>query len=64
MKTLQSESQKDSFLSEHWPASVAQLYARRTGDQEVACSTPVGAATFFHGDLIMKYFLRSISPFL
>ena len=31
------------------PASVAQLDARPTGDQEVACSTPAGSATFFRG---------------
>ena len=40
-------------------APVAQLHARSTDDQEVAGSTPVGSATFFRGDLIMKYFLRS-----
>ena len=45
------------------PASVAQLDARPTGDQEVADSTPVWSATFFRGDLIMKYFLWSFSPF-
>ena len=44
-------------------ASVAQLDARPTGDQEVSGSTPAGSATFFLGDLIMKYFLRSFSPF-
>ena len=32
------------------PASVAQLDARPTGDQEVAGSTSAGSATFFHGD--------------
>ena len=31
-------------------ASVAQLDARRTGDQEVAGSTPPRSATFFRGD--------------
>ena len=41
-----------------------QLDARPTGDQEVAGSTPTGSATFFRGDLIMKYFLRSFSHFL
>ena len=41
---------------------MAQLDACPTGDQEVAGSTPTGLATFFHGDLIMKYFLRSFSP--
>ena len=38
-----------------WPASVAQLDARPTGDQEVAGSTPAGSAIFFRRDLIMKY---------
>ena len=40
------------------PASVAQLDARPTGDQNVAGSTPAGSVTLFRGDLIMKYFLR------
>ena len=39
------------------PASVAQLNARPTGDQEVVGSTPAVSATFFCGDLIMKCFL-------
>ena len=39
------------------PASVAQLDARPTGDQEVVGSTPAWSTAFFHGDLIMKYFL-------
>ena len=39
------------------PASVAQLDARLTGDQEVAGSIPSGSVTFFLGDLIMKYYL-------
>ena len=30
-------------------ASVAQLDARPTGDQEVACLTPAGSSTLFHG---------------
>ena len=34
-----------------------------TGDQEVAGSTFARSATFFPEDLIMKYFLRSFSPF-
>ena len=34
---------------------MAQLDARPTGDQEVAGSTPAGSATFFCGDLIMKF---------
>ena len=45
------------------PAYVAQLDARPTDDQEVACSNPAGSATFFRADLIMKYILRSFSPF-
>ena len=32
------------------PASVAQLDARPTGDQEVASLTPAGSATFFRRD--------------
>ena len=43
--------------------TVAQLDAHATGDQEVAGSTHAGSATFFHGDMVMKYFLRSFSPF-
>ena len=31
-------------------ASMAQLDACQTGDQEVAVLTPAGSATFFHGD--------------
>ena len=42
---------------------MARLDERPTGDQEVAGSTPDGSTTFFHGDLIMKYFLWSFSPF-
>ena len=44
-----------------FPALVAQLNAHPTRDQEVAGSTWQGSATFFHGDLIMKYFL-SLPP--
>ena len=44
-------------------ASVAQLDARPAGDQKVAGWTPTRSATFFCGDLIMKYFLWSFSPF-
>ena len=43
-------------------AVLGGLDARQTGDQEVAGSTPAGSATFFCGDLIMKYFLRLFSP--
>ena len=42
---------------------MVQLDARPTDNQEVAGSNPAGSATFFRGDLIMKYFLRSFSPF-
>ena len=42
---------------------MAQLDMCPTGDQEVAGSTSAGLATFFHGDLIMKNFLWSFSPF-
>ena len=31
------------------------MYARATGNQEVAGSTPAGSATFFREDLIMKF---------
>ena len=43
--------------------TVAQLDACLTGHQEVAGLTTAGTATFFRGDLIMKYFLQSFSPF-
>ena len=52
-----------STINVNVPAPVAQLDARPTGDQEVAGSNLVGSATFFREDLIMKYFLRSFSPF-
>ena len=45
------------------PASVAQLDARPTGDQEVAGSTPAEVGSILSWRLIMKYFLRSFSPF-
>ena len=44
-------------------ASVAQLDAHPTGDQEVSGSIPAETANFFRADLIMKYFLQSFSPF-
>ena len=46
------------------PALVSLLDAHPAGDQEVADSTSAGAARFFLGDLIMKYFPRSFSRFL
>ena len=45
------------------PASVAQLDARPTGDQEVAGSTPTEVGNILSWRFIMKYFLRSFSPF-
>ena len=44
-------------LSVMLPASMPQLDACPTGDQEVADSTPTRSTTFFHKDWIMKYFL-------
>ena len=38
------------------PASVAQLDARPTGDQEVAGSTPARSATFFRGNFDHELF--------
>ena len=42
---------------------MAQLDAGPTGDQEAASSTTAWWATFFRGNLIMKVFLQSFSPF-
>ena len=66
---LQIDFNRDLFnhilrvTSDYRLASVAQLDAHLTADQEVAGLTLAGLATFFHEDLIMKYFLRSFSPF-
>ena len=46
-----------------WPASVAQLDAGPTGDQEVPGLTPTEVSNILSCRLIMKYFLRSFSPF-
>ena len=43
--------------------SVAQLDARQTGDQEVAGLTPTEVRNILSRRLIVKYFLRSFSPF-
>ena len=43
-----------------WPASVAQLDACLTGDQEEQIRPPSGQQ---HSFVIMKYFLRSFSLF-
>ena len=40
----------DSDTNATWPASVAQLDGRPTGDQEVVRSTPAREATFFRED--------------
>ena len=45
------------------PASVAQLDARPTVDQEVAGPTPAEVGNILSWRFIMKYFLRSFSPF-
>ena len=44
-------------------ASVAQLDAHPTGDQEVTGSTPAEVGNILLWRLIMKYFLRLFSPF-
>ena len=38
-------------------------YERQTGDREVAGSTPAEVGNILSWRLIMKYFLRSFSPF-
>ena len=53
----------DPLFTNLLPASVAQLDARPTGDQEVAGSTPAEVGNILSWRLIMKYFLRSFSPF-
>ena len=45
------------------PASVAQLDARPTEDQEVAGSTSAEVGNILSWRLIMKYFLQSFSSF-
>ena len=52
-----------SFTAHFLPAPVAQLDARPTGDQEVAGSTTAEVGNILSWSLIMKYFLRSFSPF-
>ena len=41
---------------------VTQYDARPTGNQKVAGSVPTGLTTFYHGDLIIKYFQQSSLP--
>ena len=52
-----------TMLIPKMPASVAHLDARPTGDQKVMGSTPHGVGSFLSWRLIMKYFLRSFTPF-
>ena len=52
-----------SMFSLLWSPSVAQLDARSTGDQEFAVSIPRRVDNILSWRLIMKYFLRSFSPF-
>ena len=47
----------------HMLASVAQLDAHLTGNQEVTGSTPAEVGNILLWRLIMKYFLWSFSPF-
>ena len=54
---------KMKFLKVKQPASVVQLDARPTGVQEVAGLTPAEVGNILSWRLIMKYFLRSFSPF-
>ena len=64
LSTINLAFHKHFFLSNcEWPASVAQLDARPTGDQVVAGSTPAEVGNILSWRLIMKYFLRSFSPF-
>ena len=44
------------------PASMAQLDARQSGDQEVADSNHAGSATFFHGDWSRNIFCGYCLP--
>ena len=60
--TAYEESQQNRYQL-NISASVAQLDARPTGDQEVAGSNPAEVGNILSWRLIMKYFLRSFSPF-
>ena len=48
--------------TESWPRWLSWM-CRPTGDQEVAGSTPAEVGNILSWRLIMKYFLRSFSPF-
>ena len=51
------------WIQQNMTASVVQLDVRLTGDQEVAGSIPAEVGNILSWRLIMKYFLRSFSPF-
>ena len=52
------------FLSNYWGRPRWLSWMRRpTGDQEVAGSTPAEIGSILSWRLIIKYFLRSFSPF-
>ena len=53
----------DMFSLRNKPASVAQLDAHLTCDMEVEGLTPAGSGNLLLWRLIVKYFLRSFSPF-
>ena len=53
----------ENFAQQSAEASVAQLDAHPTGDQEVMGSTPAKVGNILSWRLIMKYFLWSFSPF-
>ena len=58
-----SVAQLDARPTEDQEVAVAQLDARLTGDQEVAGSNPAEVGNILSWRLIMKYFLRPFSPF-
>ena len=51
------------FVSGHFSCSMLSAGACPTGDQEVAGSTLAEVGNILSWSLIMKYFLRSFSPF-
>ena len=53
---------KIRFDIDSWPRRLNWM-RRPTGDQEVAGSTPAKVGNILSWRLIMKYFLRSVSPF-
>ena len=63
-KTIEAKTLKlDEWTgSDSWPRWLSWM-RRPTGDQEVAGSTPAEVGNILSWRLIMKYFLRSFSPF-